>query len=80
MSVKDAIILLDIWVRSGGNRCSVWQGHERDPENITDAINTENAASISKIRSLFVNSGLTPAASEDAGSAVMSEESKDGEL
>jgi hypothetical protein len=51
-----------------------------DRENITDAINAENAASISKIRSLFVDSGLTPAGSEDAESAVTSEESKDGEV
>jgi len=52
---------------------------EGDSENITDAIEHENAISISKIRSLFVDPGFPTTLSEDAGSAAPSEKLKDSE-
>ena len=47
---------------------------EGESENITDAIEQENAASISKIRSLFVDSGFPDTRPDDAGSSAPSEE------
>jgi len=51
-----------------------------DPENISDSIEKENASSISKIRSLFVDPGFPVTQSGDAESAVPSENSKDSEV
>jgi hypothetical protein len=48
-----------------------------DSENIPDAIKKENATSISKIRSLFVDPGFPSAHCEDAESAAQSEKTKD---
>jgi hypothetical protein len=50
-----------------------------DSENIPDAIEKENASSISKIRSLFIDPGFPLAQYGDAESAVPSEKSNDGE-
>jgi hypothetical protein len=50
-----------------------------DSENITEAIEQENATSISKIRSLFVDPGFPALQSEDAGSAVPSENMTESE-
>jgi len=52
---------------------------EGDSENITDAIQQENASSISKIRSLFVDPGFPATQSGDAENAGPSEKMKDSE-
>ena len=52
---------------------------EGDSENITDTIKQENATSISRIRSLFVDPGYPATQFEDAGNAGPSEKLKDGE-
>ena len=52
---------------------------ERDSESITDAIERENASSISKIRSLFVDPGFPAIESVDAGNAVPSVKVEDSE-
>jgi hypothetical protein len=51
-----------------------------DSENIPDAIKKENATSISKIRSLFVDPGFPATQSGDAESAAPSEKSRDSEV
>jgi len=53
---------------------------EGDSENIADTIKQENATSISKIRSLFVDPGYPAIQSEDAGSAGPPEKLEDGEV
>jgi hypothetical protein len=52
---------------------------DSDSENIAGLIEQENATAISKIRSLFVETGFPGTASDDAESAFASEIMKDGE-
>jgi hypothetical protein len=52
---------------------------EGDSENIAGAIEQENATSISKIRSLFVDPGFPATQFGDAESAALSEKVKDSE-
>ena len=51
-----------------------------DSNNITDAIEKENNAAISKIRSFFVDSGVPAGSSEDAGITEQSEQLKDSDV
>jgi hypothetical protein len=63
-------------LKSGSSMSEV----EGDSENITDAIKQENATSINKIRSLFVDPGFPAAQFGDAESAASSEKSNDSEV